>query len=117
MHLTLQQGQPGWRLILTQGVVTLHAGQKLGADGDEATAAAMRALRDEAKALQSEKAAKKAAFDAEYDVGELLLSLCRPCPSLQCNFMETLNAQVSWLHSLSLQASASKHCNTSSSGH
>ena len=31
----------------------------------------MKALRDEAKALRDEKAAKKAAFDAEYDVGEL----------------------------------------------
>ena len=30
----------------------------------------MKALRDEAKALRDEKAAKKAAFDAEYDVGE-----------------------------------------------
>ena len=48
----------------------MHAGRALSADGDEATAAAMRALRDEAKALQAEKAAKKAAFDAEYDVGE-----------------------------------------------
>ena len=50
----------------------MRAGRTLGADGDEATAAAMRALRDEAKVLQAEKAAKKAAFDAEYDVGGLL---------------------------------------------
>ena len=58
--------------ILSQGVTLIHAGGTLGADGDEATAAAMRALRDEAKVLQAEKAAKKAAFDAEYDVGGLL---------------------------------------------
>ncbi len=41
----------------------------LGKDGDEATAAAMKAMRDEVQALRSDKAAKKAAFDAEYDVG------------------------------------------------
>ncbi len=48
----------------------LCSGQGFGADGDEATTTAMKALRDEAKALRDEKAAKKAAFDAEYDVGE-----------------------------------------------
>ena len=53
-------------------------GQQFGADGDKATAAAMKALRDEAKALRDEKAAKKAAFDSEYDVGELRL----PAPPL-----------------------------------
>jgi hypothetical protein len=30
----------------------------------------MRAMKDEAKALREEKAAKKAVFDTEYDVGE-----------------------------------------------
>ena len=34
----------------------------------------MRAMKDEAKALREEKAAKKAAFDAEYDVGERFAS-------------------------------------------
>lgn len=34
----------------------------------------MKALKDEAKALREEKAAKKAAFDAEYDVGERFAS-------------------------------------------
>lgn len=41
----------------------------LGKDGDKATAAAMKAMRDEVQVLRSDKAAKKAAFDAEYDVG------------------------------------------------
>ena len=88
-------------MVLSQGVIILRAGQKLGADGDKATAAAMQALQDEAKALQAEKAAKKAAFDAEYDVGELISGLQRPCCSLQCDFKKTLSAQVPWLHCLS----------------
>ena len=48
----------------------LSSGQGFGKDGDAATATAMKALRDEAKALRNEKAAKKAAFDSEYDIGE-----------------------------------------------
>lgn len=55
--------------------MVLCTAQAFGTDGDAATAAAMRALKDESKALRDEKAAKKAAFDAEYDVGELLLPL------------------------------------------
>ena len=53
------------------------AGEKFGADGDAATSTAMKAIQDaaaeEAKQRLSEKAAKKAAFNAEYDVGELAL--------------------------------------------
>ena len=41
----------------------------------------MRAMKDEAKALREEKAAKKVAFDAEYDVGERSAS-AEPFPSL-----------------------------------
>ena len=55
---------------LCESSAWLCAGQGFGADGDEATATAMKALRDEAKVLRDEKAAKKAAFDAEYDVGK-----------------------------------------------
>ena len=50
------------------------AGEKFGADGDQATATAMKAIQDaaadEAKQRLAEKAAKKAAFNAEYDVGK-----------------------------------------------
>lgn len=60
----------------------LYSGQGFGADGDKATATAMKALRDEAKALRDEKAAKKAAFDSEYDVGERSLSLSACTTSL-----------------------------------
>ena len=82
---TGNRGTTYWRSISSQGVIMMLAGGKLGADGDEATAAAMRALRDEAKVLQTEKAAKKAAFDAEYDVGELLLRLQRLCCAVHCS--------------------------------
>ena len=44
----------------------MELGKRFGADGDAATAAAVAAIRDEARA---DKAAKKAAFDAEYDAG------------------------------------------------
>ena len=51
------------------------AGEKFGADGDAATSTAMKAIQDaaaeEGKQRLAEKAAKKAAFNAEYDVGEL----------------------------------------------
>ena len=51
-----------------------HAGEKFGADGDQATATALKAIQDaaadEAKHRLAEKAAKKAAFNAEYDVGK-----------------------------------------------
>ena len=50
------------------------AGEKFGADGDQATATALKAIQDaaadETKQRLAEKAAKKAAFNAEYDVGE-----------------------------------------------
>lgn len=49
------------------------AGQRFGADGDQATATALTAIKDaeaeEARQRLAEKAAKKAAFNAEYDVG------------------------------------------------
>jgi len=55
------------------------AGEKFGADGDQATATAMKAIQDaaadEAKQRLAEKAAKKAAFNAEYDVGKPFCSL------------------------------------------
>lgn len=51
------------------------AGEKFGADGDAATKTALQAIQDaaaeETKQRLAEKAAKKAAFNAEYDVGEL----------------------------------------------
>lgn len=54
------------------------AGKKFGADGDQTTATAMKAIQDaaadEAKQRLAEKAAKKAAFNAEYDVGRLSFS-------------------------------------------
>ena len=52
----------------------------------------MRALRDEAKVLQAEKAAKKAAFDAEYDVGGLLSDLQSLCCTLHCSVPVPLSA-------------------------
>ena len=55
------------------------AGEKFGADGDQATATALKAIQDaaahEAKQRLAEKAAKKAAFNAEYDVGKPSCSL------------------------------------------
>jgi len=55
------------------------ADEKFGADGDQATATAMKAIQDaaadEAKQRLAEKAAKKAAFNAEYDVGKPFCSL------------------------------------------
>ncbi len=55
------------------------AGEKFLADGDQATATAMKAIQDaaadEAKQRLAEKAAKKAAFNAEYDVGKPSCSL------------------------------------------
>ena len=50
----------------------MESGQKYGADGDIATATALKAIQDETKAMRSDKAAKKATFDSEYDVGRLL---------------------------------------------
>ena len=55
------------------------AGEQFGADGDQATATALKAIQDaaadEAKQRLAEKAAKKAAFNAEYDVGKPFCSL------------------------------------------
>ena len=48
----------------------MQTGERLGGDGDVATATAMAAIRDEAAARRADKAARKAAFDSEYDVGE-----------------------------------------------
>lgn len=48
----------------------METGQVFGADGDAATVTALKAIQDETTALKSSKAAKKAAFDSEYDVGE-----------------------------------------------
>lgn len=58
------------------------AGEKFGADGDQTTATAMQAIKDaageEERQRQAEKAAKKAAFNSEYDVGKGLCTvLCR----------------------------------------
>ena len=51
----------------------METGQKFGADGDEATGAALQAIQDEAQAARrTEKAAKKSIFDAEYDTGGAL---------------------------------------------
>ena len=51
------------------------AGENFGDDGDAATATAMKAIQEaaaeEGKQRLAEKAAKKAAFNAEYDVGKL----------------------------------------------
>ena len=52
----------------------METGEKFGGSSDAATAAAMRAIQDAAHARNAEKAAKKAAFDSEYDVGEALPS-------------------------------------------
>lgn len=46
----------------------METGQQFSADGDAATATAMKAIQDEARARRDDKAAKKAAFDTEYDV-------------------------------------------------
>ncbi len=60
--------------------MTCLSGEKFGADGDQTTATAMKAIQDaaadEAKQRLAEKAAKKAAFNAEYDVGKLELCFC-----------------------------------------
>jgi len=53
----------------------METGEKFGAEADTATATAMKAIRDEAQARNADKAAKKAAFDSEYDVGEPLAQL------------------------------------------
>ena len=56
----------------------VETGQKFGADGDAATAAAMKAIdaaaAEEAAEQQraADKAAKKAAFDADFDTGMML---------------------------------------------
>lgn len=50
----------------------MFAGERFGADGDAATAAAMAAIRDEAEELRRQKVAKKAVFDEEYDIGECM---------------------------------------------
>ena len=50
----------------------VETGQSYGADGDAATATALKAIEDEARARREEKAAQKAAFDSEYDVGVFL---------------------------------------------
>lgn len=47
----------------------LETGREYGGDGDAATATALKAIQDEARARHDDKAAKKAAFDTEYDVG------------------------------------------------
>lgn len=46
----------------------VETGQQFGGSGDAATAAAMKAIQDEARARRGDKTAKKAAFDSEYDV-------------------------------------------------
>ena len=48
----------------------IETGREFGGDGDAATATALKAIQDEARARQDDKAAKKTAFDSEYDVGE-----------------------------------------------
>ena len=50
----------------------LETGREFGGDGDAATATALKAIQDEARARRDDKAAKKTAFDNEYDVGECL---------------------------------------------
>ena len=50
----------------------VETGRQFGGDGDAATATALKAIQDEAKARRDDKAAKKASFDTEYDVGEHL---------------------------------------------
>ena len=52
----------------------IETGQNFGATGDAVTAAALKAIQEDTSARQEEKAAKKAAFNAEYDVGALLLN-------------------------------------------
>lgn len=51
----------------------IETGQKFGADGDQTTETALKAIKDaeaeEARQRLADKAAKKAAFNAEYDVG------------------------------------------------
>lgn len=63
----------------------VETGQKFGADGDAATAAAMKAI-DAAAAEEAaeqhraaDKAAKKAAFDANFDAG--MVSINQGCPT------------------------------------
>ena len=67
--------------------MVLFTGEKFGADGDAATATALQAIQDaaaeETKQRLAEKAAKKAAFNAEYDVGELCCAVLR-CLLLCC---------------------------------
>ena len=63
---------------------TVFPGEKFGADGDQATATAMQAIKDaageEERQRVAEKASKKAAFNAEYDVGERCCAvLCMLC--------------------------------------
>lgn len=48
----------------------MEIGLKFGADGDRATAAAIKAIQAEEHVRVEEKTAKKAAFDTEYDVGK-----------------------------------------------
>ena len=60
----------------------IETGREFGGDGDAATATALKAIQDEAKARQDDKAAKKAVFDTEYDVGECP---AKTKPSILCN--------------------------------
>jgi hypothetical protein len=72
------------------------AGEKFGGASDETTRVALEAISlataEEKKLIAQEKAAKKAAFDSEYDVGEIRSQTpeeqawdgLRVCLSLDC---------------------------------
>ena len=59
-----------------------RTGEKFGKDSDAATAAALAAIRDEARA---DKVAKKATFDAEHDAGAC--SSCTRGPSFALPYL------------------------------
>ena len=62
-------------------------GEKFGADGDQTTVTAMQAIKDataeEQRQRVADKASKKAAFNAEYDVGKECGAALR-CAGLCC---------------------------------
>lgn len=85
------------------------AGEKFGADGDQATATALKAIQDaaadEAKQRLAEKAAKKAAFNAEYDVGKPFCSLAAlpsvmlvSLPAAALLSVLSVSLSAGWLH-------------------
>ena len=87
--MSASQALPCYRSAMFSHEASVFPGEKFGADGDQATATAMQAIKDaageEERQRVAEKASKKAAFNAEYDVGERCCAvLCMLCMVVCC---------------------------------